>query len=130
MGDQRDGLCQWAAVGYPGAMRTGQTLCGTLFAGTVFLGCLHGSAMPRAPRPDDTQRRQAIESVQGLFRGFIGRFGATDCRTLTGYDLSDAHERETLIDWYRRLGTEHGCNQQIKYVIAHCQGRFLEHTQG
>lgn len=107
-------------------MRSGQALCGALFSGTVFLGCLHGAGVSRPPFPEDSQRREAIGSVHDLFSGFIERFGATNCHTLTGYDLSDASERRALIDEYKRLGPKHSCNHQIRFVVSHCHQRFLE----
>jgi hypothetical protein len=114
---------QWAAAGEMGAIRTGKTICGTLFGGTVALGALYGRGAPHAPASQDPRRRQAQDAVQGLYREFIARFGHTECRTLTGCDWT----KEEDIARYRQQGVfEDKCCKYLECVLSVCLQRIRE----
>ena len=100
-----------------------------MFAGTIYLGLLHGSTLGRAPQPEDVERREAIASVRNLYSGFIEEFGTTDCRTLTSCDFEDPQDVAAFLEEYRRLGPEHPCNRQIMYVVSHCHELLEEWRQ-
>jgi hypothetical protein len=108
---------QWAVAGYLGAIASGKTICGTLFGGVVFMGYLHGADAAQAPEVQDKSRSRAIESVRGLYRGFIERFGDTDCQTLTGCDMSKAQDGARFMEQERYRDT---CWTYFGYVLAAC----------
>ena len=110
-----------------GAIASGKTICGTLFGGTVLLGYLHGVSGPPASGVRDAKRMEAIDSVASLFRGFIERFGATDCRTLTGCDFGEEEDRNR----YHVEGVfERKCLRYYRYVLAACLTRIRELPRG
>lgn len=100
-----------------GAIKTGRTICGTLFGGTVFLGYRHGENATDVPGIGDERRFQAIESVQLLFRGFIEHFGDTDCRALTGCDWSN---EEDVRRYFKGEVYKEKCFVYFDYVLAQC----------
>ena len=108
---------QWATVGYMGAVETGRTICGALFAGTVFHGFLHGENQSHSPEVNDKIRKQTIDSVRGLFNGFKEQFGSTDCQALIRCDLSKKEE-------YKRYLEEEiykdKCFNYVEYVLDNC----------
>jgi len=108
---------QWATAGYMGAVETGRTICGTLFGGAVFVGYLHGMNATQAPEVQGKSRTRAIESVRGLFQGFVERFGDTDCRTLIGCDWSKKEDRER---YFREEVYKGTCYNYLDYVLARC----------
>jgi hypothetical protein len=116
----------WAAAGYAGAIGEGRTICGTLFGGTVFLGSVCGNHAEWPPEPNDERRSQAIGSVQGLFRGFVERFGDTDCRTLTGCDPRNEEDAKRYLKEEVYKGT---CYQYLHYVLTQCLGPAAREAQ-
>jgi hypothetical protein len=118
---------QWAAAAYSGAIQSGRTICGELFGATVFLGALHGVGEPRPPATDNSRRLEAIAAAESLYRGFIERFGATECRALTGCDFSKEEDRARF---GREQIFEHRCCKQLEYVLAACLGRIREESAG
>lgn len=83
------------------------------------MGYLQGVDATQAPEVGGEGRTRAIEAVAGLYRGFIGRFGATDCRTLTGCDWSN---RRDIVRYMREKTYEHTCYHYLAYVLAECLG--------
>lgn len=55
-----------------------------------------------------------------MFRGFIERFGDTDCRTLTGCDWSKEEDRNR---YYQEEVYKDKCYDYFEYVLVHCLGR-------
>lgn len=108
---------QWAAAGYMGAIGTGQTICGALFGGAVFLGYLQGKDATRAPAIEDIERKRAIETVRELFQRFIERFGSSDCRVLTGCDWSKKKDRER---YYSEKIYREKCYGYLENVLECC----------
>lgn len=115
--------CQWAVAGYLGAIQSegSKTICGMLYGSTAFLGFLCGRDETAEPAVDDPKRRQAIAAVNGLFNGFLERFGATECHALTQCDHSIPEEAE-------RFHTEQvytdSCLPQFEYVLSYCLGQI------
>jgi hypothetical protein len=108
---------QWAAAGYNGAVRSGNTICGVLFGGTIYFGYLYGINSTGAPGLKDRRRTKAIESVADLFNGFIKRFGDTDCRTLTGCDWS---RKKDIKRFFKEEVYKETCFHQFEYVLEKC----------
>lgn len=108
---------QNAAIGYQGAIHSGKTICGTLFGGAAFLGLRAGNQPAMASGVQNEQRLAAIESVNTLFRGFLERFGDTDCKTLTGCDFSRQEEADRYM---REEIYKDTCFRQFEYVLSEC----------
>jgi len=110
---------QWAAAGYLGAIhsRGSKTICGVLYGSTAFLGFLYGRDQTAEPTVDDPKRKQAIAAVDGLFNGFLERFGATECHTLTGCDHSIPEENERFRSDQVYMDS---CLPQLEYVLSYC----------
>ena len=110
---------QWAAGGYQGAIRSGgsKTICGMLYGSTAFLGFLCGRDQVAEPAVDDPMRKRAIAAVNGLFNGFLEKFGATECHALTQCDHSIPEEPERF---YRDEVYRDSCLPQFEYVLSYC----------
>ena len=110
---------QWAAAGYLGAIHSegSRTICGMLYRSTAFLGFLCGRGEAAAPAVEDPRRKQAIEAVNGLFSGFLERFGATECHALTRCDHSIPEEVEKF---YNDEVYRDTCLPQLEYVLSYC----------
>ena len=110
---------QWAAAGYLGAIHSegSKTICGVLYGSTAFLGFLCGRDEVAEPAVEDPRRKQAIAAVNRLFSGFLERFGATECHTLTRCDHSIPEEVERFHndEVYRD-----SCLPQLEYVLSYC----------
>jgi len=76
-----------------------------------------------APGVENTQRLAAIESVNKLFKGFIERFGDTDCKTLTGCDFSSQEEADRYM---REEIYKDTCFHQFEYVLSECLSKKSE----
>lgn len=55
--------------------------------------------------------------MRDLYRGFIERFGDTDCKTLTGCDWSLPEDRKR---YYRGKVYQGTCYRQLEYVLGAC----------
>jgi hypothetical protein len=88
-----------------------------LFGGAVFLGFLFGRGETAEPAVENPMRRRAITAVNGLFNGFLERFGATECHALTRCDHSIPEEVKRFYDdeVYRDA-----CLPQLEYVLSYC----------
>ncbi len=116
---------QWATVGYSGAIASGKTICGILFGGAIYLGFLSGVDASAAPGVKDKHRKQAIAGVQDLFKGFINKFGDTDCKALTGCDWSKKND----VNRYRKEKIyQNTCYPQFEYVLAALLNKNKEWT--
>ena len=113
-------LHAWVAAGYAGAIQSGKTTCGLLFGATVFLGLLHGEGSTQPPEAGNGARSQAIAAVNDLYRGFIARFGDTDCQTLTGCDWGAL---EDVRRYYEDEVFNSVCFRQWEYVLRECLGQ-------
>jgi C_GCAxxG_C_C family probable redox protein len=71
------------ASGFGGGVSRCQLLCGALSGAVMAIGLKFGRDTAADPRDP------AYTRVRGLLAGFQDRFGALDCRTLTGYDFAD-----------------------------------------
>jgi C_GCAxxG_C_C family probable redox protein len=99
-GDDDGGALPW--------QRAAATLGGGIARQGLVCGCLTGCAMAVGVRigrlrPDDSAARDRSYSVTAaIYRRFRQRFGALDCRLLTGLDFSRKHSPEVM----RRLHAE------------------------
>ena len=80
----------------------------------------------KAPEVGGERRARAIEAVGDLYRGFIERFGDTDCRTLTGCDWS---KRADIVRYMREKTYEHTCYNYLGYVLAECLDAYAVRLQ-
>lgn len=77
-----------AAAGFGGGVGRTQQLCGAISGGVLAIGVATAREL-RAGRADRVALRDLTYArVQELLRRFQDRFGATDCRTLTGHDFA------------------------------------------
>jgi len=111
---------QWVAAGYMGAINTGKTICGALYGATAFLGALHGDRGDAPSGANNARRMAAGAAVESLFRGFIDRFGATECLQLTGCDWTSDEDRARY-DHERIYETR--CAKYIAYALSVCLER-------
>ncbi len=97
---------------------------GVAYSGSI-CGALSGAAMAvgrlAAQRLADHQeaKRTARRIVARLLEDFAAEFGARDCRTLTGYDLSLPAEHEAFIQSGVWRDT---CIAQIEFVVRQLAG--------
>lgn len=110
---------QWAAAGYQGAIgsRGSKTICGMLYGSTAFIGFLCGRGEVAEPAVEDPMRKRAIAAVNGLFSGFLERFGATECHALTRCDHSIPEEVDRF---YKDEIYKESCLPQFEYVLSYC----------
>ena len=113
---------QWAAAGYTGAIKSGKTICGCLFGGTVFLGFLQGSGTTQLPGIENDKRSQAIASVEQLYQGFIEQFGDTDCYKLTGCDWGN---RRDVVRYFKEEVYQNTCYRFMQYVLSKCLNQAI-----
>ena len=79
-----------AAAGFGGGIGGEQDVCGAISGAVIAIGYREGRRggnqmeIARAARP----------FVRDVYEGFRERFGAVDCRALTGYDFSDPVQNE------------------------------------
>lgn len=62
-------------------------------------------------------REKAITSVQELYRGFIERYGHTECRSLTGCDFT---RKEDVKRYYEEEIYKERCFNFFRYVSEFC----------
>jgi hypothetical protein len=103
-----------------GAISSWKTICEILFGGTVFLGYLFGRKEVDKPAIENTNRIQAISAVNTLFKGFIERFGTSDCQTFTNCDFSKQEEVDRFMreEVYKDI-----CFVQFEYVLSYCMAQ-------
>lgn len=91
-------LWQRAAATFGGGIARQGLLCGCLTGCAMAVGLRIGRL-----RPDDkTARDHSYQVTAAVFRRFRQRFGALDCRLLTGLDFNQPHSPEVM----RRLHAE------------------------
>lgn len=88
-----------------------------LYGSTAFLGFLCGRGESAEPAVEDPNRKRAIEAVNGLFTGFLERFGATECHALTQCDHSIPEEVDRF---YSDEVYKESCLPQFEYVLSYC----------
>ena len=78
------------AAGFGGGIGGEQDVCGAVAGGVISIGYREG----RSGGNQMEVARAARPFVRDLYEGFRERFGAVDCRTLSGYDYSDPVQNE------------------------------------
>ena len=84
---------------------------------TYRVGFLNGTSANDLPELKDERRLNAIKSVNDLFNGFIGKFGKTDCTSLTGCDWN---KKEDIDRYFKDEIYKDTCYRQFEYVINKC----------
>jgi C_GCAxxG_C_C family probable redox protein len=99
-----------AAMALNGGIAYSGGTCGAITGTALAVGRLVGSRVE-----DHTEaKRAARRLVQNLMEEFSAEFGSTDCRELTGYDLTVDHEA------FIESGTwRDGCMRQIEFAVDH-----------
>ena len=88
---------------------------------------MYGNGETSVPGVENDKRTKAIESVNGLFNGFIEKFGTTDCKSLTNCDFSKKEE----VDRYMQDEVyKHTCFKQFEYVLSYCLARIDDLSRG
>ena len=93
-------------------------MCGILFGAAVYLGFHSGVDATGVPGVKDENRKLAIARVRDLFQGFIGKFGDTDCKSLTGCDWS---QKDDIKRYRKEKIYQNTCYPQFEYVLAALQ---------
>lgn len=83
-----------AAAGLGGGIGRCQSTCGAITGAVVAAGLYLGRL--GLPREGLTQEARAVAAE--IYRGFEERFGATGCRTLTGYDFGTPEGYERFVE--------------------------------
>lgn len=97
-----------AAMALNGGIAYSGGTCGALTGAALALGRLAASRVGDHSAAKTTTRRL----IQDLMVEFVREFGATDCRSLTGFDLAAAH------DAFLESGVwETRCMAQIRFVL-------------
>lgn len=108
----------WATAGYSGAILSGKTTCGLLIGGTNAIGLRYGLEKDSRPEEEAEARGKAIEAVNALFKAFIEKFGATDCKTLCKVDYQDPDQ---IAGWIQSKGWKSTCDVFLDFVINKCR---------
>jgi C_GCAxxG_C_C family probable redox protein len=113
LGLEGDDLWQ-AATGFGGGLARRQSICGALTGGAIACGL--AIARKRGSTRDDRGelRGEVYAAMQELAREFEARFGAIDCRTMTGFDFSapDGHDR-----FAESGGRDRVCRPAVRFVV-------------
>lgn len=109
----------WAAAGYRGAIRSGNTTCGLLIGSSIAIGLRHGQGKEGVPMEDEETREQAIREVNELYRSFIDQFGNTLCSGLINCDLGTPEGQARYIEQKIYKDT---CFNFFKFIM----NRFIE----
>lgn len=117
MGDAKDGsVVPRIATPFGGGVSRNGMICGALSGGILFTGLRLGrkdAGQPRDPSYDQTD---------SLLRSFADRFGACDCRTLTGIDFKNPEEVQRYKDDIHR----NRCVHFVRFVAEHLSGPTVE----
>lgn len=105
--DDADGA---AALALNGGIAYSGATCGAITGAAVALGRLAASRVPDRPRA----KRVARELTAATLDAFEARFGASDCRTLTGVDLRAPGGHDAFI----AAGTwRTSCLKGLRFVV-------------
>jgi len=86
---------------------------------TIAIGLKHGKGLGCIPLDSTEKRDLAVAEVTGLYRDFIGHFGATRCSTLINCDFSEPGE-------YDRYHREQIYTDTCVRFFQHVMQRFIE----
>jgi len=100
------------AAGFGGGIAGEQDVCGAITGAVMAIGYREGRKggnlmeIAQAARP----------VVRELYEAFQERFGAVDCRTLTGYDYRDPEQEKKGHDDPERIRK---CSEYKEWVLRH-----------
>jgi C_GCAxxG_C_C family probable redox protein len=102
-GDSSAAMVLNGGIAYSGGM------CGAITGAALAVGRLAGRRIEDHREAKTTARRL----IMAVADEFLAEFGATDCRTLTGYDMTVAHEA------FMEDGTwMTDCTRRLQFVVA------------
>lgn len=82
-------------------------LCGSVSSVAIAIGIKFGRL-----RPEDSPK-QAWDMIDGYVASFLEKFGAVNCRQLTGLNMKAA---EGLREYYSRVH-DHECTERLKFAV-------------
>ncbi|MBI2872069.1 MAG: C_GCAxxG_C_C family protein [Chloroflexi bacterium] len=106
----QDEVVPWAALALGGGIARCQDVCGAVTGGSLAVGL----SQSLRGLDHDRSRDEAYERARSLYRRFQERFGAVDCRTLTGHDFS-APEGYTRFRQDREARRR--CQEYVTFVV-------------
>lgn len=116
------GLSSFATAFGAGVARQGH-LCGCLTGAAIALSCARGRTDPH----DSSAKDSVYAAVKRLLDKFTERFGAVDCRTLTGLDFDVPLDRKAYLDHQHAV-----CKDYLQSVVrwaAEEQDRLREEKE-
>jgi len=114
--DLKPGELSWATGGYMGAIESGQTTCGLLIGSSVALGLACGKGKTGSPEKNMTERQKAIGLVNELYKEFIEKFQATQCKLLLELDFS----AEGFTRYIEEKIYEERCEMFLDFIMNRC----------
>lgn len=104
-----------AAMALNGGVAYAGSTCGAITGAALAVGVLAG----REVGDHATAKRVARHAVQEALDGFADRFGATDCRALTGFDLRSpgGHDAFIAAGVWRTA-----CAEQVAFMVERLAG--------
>lgn len=112
----KDGY-SWATAGYMGAISSGASTCGLLIGTGTAIGLRCGRGLQGLPEEHQEARQRANQEVNELYQSFIRKFGAADCRTLSGCDFSRPEDVQKYVQdkvW------KETCDVYLRFVMTKC----------
>ena len=102
------------ATGLGAGMSRRQTVCGALAGGVLACGLIIGRERHSGPDDRVPLQEQTYAKVQALMRRFEERFGAIECRTMTGCDFGTPEGRQAFKDTQQ---IERTCKPAVRLVV-------------
>jgi len=121
LGLDHDGLWQ-LATGFGGGLGRRQLVCGALTGATIACGLAVARKRGSTREDRDGLRAETYERVQRLTHEFEARFGALDCRTMTGHDFSIPNGHDLFV---QNGGRDRVCRPAVRFA-AETTARLCE----
>ncbi len=103
-----------AATGFGGGFGRQQLICGALSGGVIACGMALARKRQATRETRAALRDETYATVKELTRRFQERFGAIDCRTLTGYDFSQPNGYQAFADSGNK---DRVCHPAVRFVV-------------
>ena len=110
----RSEIAPWAVNGYMGAIGSGQTICGAVYGATATIGFSCGEKMEGRGETTRQARDRATGMTQEFYQRFLKEFNRTDCRSLTGCDMS--RPDEMMRYWSKAVWLD-TCDRYLEFAI-------------
>lgn len=102
------------ATGFGGGLGRRQLVCGALTGATIACGLAVARKRASTREDRDGLRTDAYAKVQQLTREFEARFGALDCRTMTGHDFSIPNGHDLFV---QSGGRDRVCRSAVRFAV-------------